>query len=284
VTTDNEVQALARELAGGTLPPELETKPEAKPEGEQKPTGEVTPKGDGATPPPDALADLAKDPKAAIGILLKHPELGPVLNRWADKGAAAQVREAVERVRGETRVQTEQELQEQAEAEHFQSLSKEELAEELATNEKAAAAYARFKERQQRGAGGASPEEVGLRIKVEAASGIIRTFLGLIEESGLPDEKKAELDPTNFTILGEDALPEWGKAIYTALIELAVQKKYDEEWESEKTSRLADLEEKRPDLSGGKTPGPALNLIETPSEVLLEKALAEKEQQRVKGG
>ncbi len=75
-------------------------KPPDTPEGGQPPTdekkgGEEPPKGE---TPPDPLAEYAKGKKPDVALkgLLANPELGPMLNRWADTAAKHQVEAATQ--------------------------------------------------------------------------------------------------------------------------------------------------------------------------------------------
>jgi len=287
---DPELAALEQELAGtGGEPPKTPPAPETPPKGEEPPKGkegegEQPPKEEdkgvegedkGATPP-DPLTELAKDPKF-LQRVLGHPVLGPKFNKWADGAAAAQVKAATER--GPTEAEVRQKVREEQEDKFFDGLSEEDLAEEL-KNKDAAAAYGRYQLRKEQKASTPSPGEMEHNIKVYATANLIQTYQGLIADSDLTDEVKEELQPQNFTKHGEGALVEWGKAIYTSLVESAVQKRFDTEWESEKESRLAELDGKRPAPSGGRPPGQMPDLMKTDSTEGLEQALAAESQKK----
>ena len=116
-----EVAALAAAIAGEEVPviiegkdsvsdldkPASDGKPPAKGDGEAASEGTPKPGAEGDGKPgegeeggeqEDPLKDLATN-KDALRVLLEHPELGPLLNRWNDRSAVAQVNTALERER-----------------------------------------------------------------------------------------------------------------------------------------------------------------------------------------
>jgi hypothetical protein len=206
--------------------------------------------------------------------LLAHPQLGPTLNRWADNAAQRQVEAAVRQAKGETEVETRQKAQEEREDAFFQGLSEEDLQEEL-KDKGAAAAYGRYQMRAQAKAS-IPPENLEFAAQVQATRGLIQTYTSMVDESTLPDAIKDTLKPELFTKHGENALVEYGKAIYLALVDQKVQERFDAEWESTKESKLADLDKTRPELTSGRVASPRPDLMATDSGILLEAALAQK--------
>lgn len=265
---DENLAALAGAIAGV---PE-EPKPEASvPPSEEK--GKEP--GEGVSPPPDGLASLDfSDPDKAVKTILEHPVLGKVIQRWADKAAVAQVRAARQQERESTTQQVEQEAAVQRLEEHFSGLSPQELAEELASDSRAATAYGQL---QAHKASQASPQDAEQQARVYATASVMQAYMQLV--AGLPEETQADLEPEKFAHLGDTAMTVWGEAIYKALVKTEVDKR----WEAEKQNRLAELERARPDLMGGRRSSGSPDIMGTPSELLLEGALAQKEQQR-KGG
>lgn len=266
-------------------PPPDETKPPegVQPPPEEKKDGEEEPKGE---PPPDPLAQYAKgkDPKDALKGLLANPELGPLLNQWADLAAKAQLKTAADRAKGTAESEA-QKAQEEKEDKLFEGLSQEELAAGLSDAEHGkenAAAYGRYQLRkQQPKTGMPSEEEMSNLVAVHATGSIIKTYIGMVDDSGLSPEKKAELQPGKFAHL-PDALVVYGKTVYEALVEDGVQKRFEAEWESVKETRLAELDPTRPDLSAGRRPGQMLDVMGTDSSEGLKHALALEEQKRNK--
>lgn len=238
--------------------------------GESGATGTTGGTGGGGTAPPQTVEDLLKDPK-----------LAPLIQRWADKSAAAQVRTAVGQVQAEDQ-QAQQQANMEAWSNYFAQFSKEELAEVLAESPEAAQAYGAV---QQYTAGqhqGASQQEVATAAQVYSYGHQISVYNGLLEASDLPQDQKDALKPENYTHLGAAGINTWGQAVQAALIKHEAQKaaktEIDTRWEATKQERLAELEKEHPGAAGsaGAPGAPGLPLIETPDEVLLESALGKK--------
>jgi hypothetical protein len=120
------------------------------------------------------------------------------------------------------------------------------------------------------------PENLEFAAQVQATRGLIQTYGSMVDESTLPDTVKDTLKPELFTQYGENALVEYGKAIYLALVDQKVQERFDAEWESTREGRLADLDKTRPELTSGRVASPKPDLMTTDSGILLEAALAQK--------
>ena len=221
--------------------------------------------------PPDPLKELK------LRQLLDHPTLGPELQSWADKVGVAQVKAALERERPAI-AQTERQQAANAQwDEHFSRMSQEEIGEEISADAKAASAYAQYQQRQQVRPG-ISPEEVERASEIYANAAQVAVYTHMLDNSGLPDEKKAELKPENFTHLGVDGLVTWGQSIGQAIIdarsEARAQELLTEKWETYKQEQLAEFETERPLVSSGHIKGAVPDLLGTPSAELLERALS----------
>lgn len=278
---DDERQSLALELdpASPSEPPPDDSKDSDTPE----------PKdvlGDQALPPNgDEDQDAGEEaPKLTVEGLLKDPEVGPQLQSWADKSAAAQVKSATERL------QTDQQ-QAYSSANmgqwdnYFRQFNQEELGELLAQDQQKASAYSRVQAWRQEQQQAAGSDQIATAGQVYAYAHQISVNNSLLADSGLPQEELAELAADKFTHLGAEGVTTWSKAIQTALIkhqaEAEIQKGLDTRWEAYKQEKLADLD---PDgsLAGSRpgSPTPSDLPIDTPSELLLEAGLEQRARRR----
>lgn len=285
---DEEVEALARELGAEPVEPPKPSEPPKTPDKGDEPSKDDQPpkgeeKGDDGTgkgeTPADPLAEYASDPEKALQGLLEHPKLGPMLNQWADRAARAQVEaEARKGPKAPTEAEVRQKVQEEREDKFFSELTKEQLDEEIAKDPSCAAAYGKYQLRQQEKAKVPSQEDMDQLVAAHATASLIVTFRGMVDDSDLSDEQKAELQPEKFQHLGRAGMPTWGKAIYLALVQL----KYDTEWASELETRRAEDDKKRPGSGGGRPPGSMFDLMTTDSSAGLEAGLAAEEKRRTK--
>lgn len=282
--------ALARELGAEPAEP-----PKTPPPSETPPKGEETPKQpdatEGAQPPAGEKKDGKEEPKGEtppdplegldLKDILAHPVLGPKFNQWADTAAKHQVEAATQGAKDTVKAEEERSLIEK-EDKYFSTITPEQLKIDLndeETGAKAAAAYGRFQLRKEQAANAPkapTPEETDFNVKVAATRSLVATYREMVDGSDLPDEVKAKLQPENYKQYGAEALPRWGKDIYEALVQL----KHDTEWESVKETRLAELDKDRPGSGGGRPPGAMPDLMETPSEVGLEQAIAAEAQKK----
>jgi hypothetical protein len=165
-------------------------------------------------------------------------------------------------------------------------MSQEELGDEISKDPKAAAAYARYQARQQKGA---EPDASGIAAAstVYAYSAQVTLNAKLLKESDLPADKKAELAGTNFVQdsttgapRGTEGLLAWGEAIQTALIgqaaEVRAQELLSEKWETFREEKLADEDPERPPVIQGDKTRPMGDLLGESSEAQLEHAFESK--------
>lgn len=302
---DDEIASLAQAISGE--PPVIEEKPggEVATRGEPKTTSQekketdasqeepkdkpkVEDKKDEQEPPEDKPPE--EDPLKGLKLraLLDHPELGPQLQEWADTGAVAQVRSALERQRPQIAADAKQQAEDRHWDEHFKEMSPEAVHEEIARDPKAAAAYAQYQVRQQ-SSQAMSPEAVKEASQLHAYGIQVATYNQLLEESDLPKEVKEKLGAGNFTEMGGaptgiQGIVAWGNAIYGALIDAEaaklVEAKLEERWEAYRQEHLAEIDGDRPPMSRGRKASLLPDLMDTPSEVLMEKALTQPEEKK----
>src|SRR3990172_803142 len=291
---DAEVNELAAAIAGEANPTIVEKpdsagpdgKPASKGEGQDASTslgeGNVTGEAESKEQKPEGEGGQEGgevDPLKGLDLkaLLEHPQLGPLLNSWADRAGAAQVAAALERERESIRSQAELTVDERHQDEHFSGMSREDIAAEIASDEKAALAYAEYEERRQ-AASEPNPDAIAAASQVYAYATRVASVSRVINDSELSVEAKAELAPENFTHLGTEGIVVWEKAVFEAMVSHEAgqhaQRLLDEKWETYQQEKLAEGDETAtaPTAAGRRTtnlPG----LIETPSEVLLEDAL-----------
>ena len=257
----------------GEPPPE---KPKAKapaskeepPDGEPKP--EVKP-GEGDEDPFKGM-----EPKDILAKLLEHPEVGPVLQHWADRAGDAQSLAAVEQERGAIANEARTQAEDAHWDEHFGKMSEEEIAEELAKDSKSAIAYSRYQQRQQEP--DLDPDRI---VRASQTYGYViqaETYVKMIEGSDLSAERKAELDPKKFMGQGPAGIIAWGTAIYEALIEQSARIKADAlleaEWETYQQEHLAETDGERPPMGRGRVASTLPDLLTTETPALFEDAFA----------
>lgn len=308
-TPEAEVAQLAAQIAGEADPTIVEgkdsvspqdqpppkgkePKPETKGDGTPASKGEEKVKGEGDEEPEegegkgeqeDPLKDLAADAKGALKVLLEHPDLGPILNKWADGAAVAQVTAALERQRPITEAETKQAEAERAEDAHFSGMTQEQITEEIAGDERAATAYARYQQRKE-SSGTPNAEAIAQTAELYAYTSRIAAVKSTLEESELSAEVKESLKPEHFTHLKAEGIREWEKAVFKAVVAheaTAMAEKLKEEgWEAYKEEHLPEIDGERPAVVSGRSTGPLPGLIETPSETLLESALSGKSKKK----
>jgi len=306
---DPEVAALGAAIAGEEVPaiiegkdsvsdlgkPASEGKPPAKGDGEAASEGTVKPGDEGDGEPregedggeqEDPLKDLAAN-KESLKVLLEHPILGPLLNKWSDRAAVAQVTSALERERPTIEANAKQLEAEHTEDAHFSEMTQEQIAEEIAGDEEAATAYARYRQRKE---AGALPNATAIAQASEIYSHATRvaSVSSMLEGSDLSAEVKESLKPDHFTHLGAEGIREWEKSVFQALVthEASVLsvKELAEKKETLNEEIMAEVDGERPALvSGGRRSNALPNLMETDSTVQLEQGLAAEEARRKVG-
>ena len=259
-------------------PPASDGKPESKVEGEEKP-GEGEEKGEKEVPFKGLEGALIADPKGTLKILLEHPDLGPLLNKWADEAGNAQVATALARAKPITEADTRQADAIRAEDEHFSSMTKEQVAEEIAGDEEAATAYARYQERKQ-AAGQPNAAAIAESSQYYSYASRIAVVQGLLKDSDLSPEILETLKPEHFTHLKAEGIVEWEKAVFKAIVtheasaiaakEIAAKK------ETLNEEVMAEVDGERPAIVSGRTDGPTPDFMKTDSGALLESALSQK--------
>ncbi|KKM93341.1 hypothetical protein LCGC14_1209370 [marine sediment metagenome] len=251
----------AKAPASKEKPPEGEPKPEVKPgEGDEDPWKGMKPK--------DILAKL-----------LEHPEVGPVLQHWADTAGDAQSATAIEHERGVIANEAKNQAEDAHWDEHFKDMSEEDVAAELARDSKAAIAYSRYQQRQQEP--DLDPARVTRASQVYGYAVQIETYNKILDESDLPDEAKAKLAGKNFTGQGPDGIIAWGVAIDEALVEQQAEVRanelMEERYETFQQEHMAETDGARPPMVRGRGAGGTMpDLIKTPTTDLFEDAFAQK--------
>lgn len=211
--------------------------------------------------------------------LRTHPTLGPQIKSFADQEAARQLRGKTNQIREEER---ERLITESART-HFDSLSKEELAEELAADPEAAELYGKIR---------AMPPPTS---DPEAAATIqyytrtIKSYASKITAAGLPKEIADTLAPENFLTQGGDSdevLEKWTSAVDEAVmkhrIAAEVSKLSREDPKSKELEKEAeeDSGKKEALLVNGKNTPALPDLTKTPGTTLLEDAFTRKAARR----
>jgi hypothetical protein len=305
---DPEVAELAASIIGEEVPAVIEGKdsvsPQAKttsdgkdvkPEDGKAPAseGKTGTEGEGDGKPEegggkgeqeDPLKDLAGD-AGALKTLLGHSTLGPILNKWADDAAKAQVTAALTQQKPITEAETRQAEAVRVEDEHFSSMTQEQISEEIAGDEVAAVAYAKYQERKQT-AGQPNAGAIAESSQIYSYASRVAVVSDLIKGSDLSAEIKESLKSENFThrqdgtATGAEGIKEWESAVFKALVtheasaiavkEIAAKKETLEE------EVMAEVDGERPAIVSGRAEGPTPDLIKTDSSVLLERALSQK--------
>ncbi len=303
---DPEVVALAAAIAGEEVPVIEEGKP-VSPDGKpvsketETPKDEGTPaSAEGVTPEggegtggeggdgggqEDPLKDLVAN-KESLKVLLEHPDLGPMLQKWSDRAGVAQVSAALERERPTIEANAKQLEAERSEDAHFSEMSQEQIAEEIAGDREAATAYARYQQRQEAGVA-PNADAIAQASEIYSYATRVSSVSSMLEGSELTDEVKESLKPEHFTHLKAEGIRVWEKAVLQAIVnhEAGVLSKtqLEEKWETYKEEQLAELDPERPAVvSGGRNQSALPSLMETDSTVQLEQGLAAEEAKRKK--
>ncbi len=248
-------------------------KPKAKaPASKEEPAGE--PEG---TKPKEGDDDPFKGmkPKDIIAKLLEHPDVGPVLQNWADRAGDAQVATALDTARPTIEADTRRLEAEKAEDAHFSGLTKEQIAEEIAGDEKTASAYARFQQRKEAGSP-LNAEAIVQTSQLYSYTSRVAAVTSLLEESELTAEVKETLKPGNFTHLKTEGIREWEKAVFMALLGHAADAKaeelLEERWETYQQEHMADTDAERPPMVRGREVAGVLPDLMTDTTKLFEDA------------
>lgn len=217
--------------------------PDAKPPGSpEAKEGEEGQKGEEGTPEDDKgeeKKEEPQDPLASLELadLLKHPILGPLVHRWADKGASAQSAVAVD----SAKVGWDEKAATDVLKEKFENMSEEELGRALSDPE-TATAFAALVEQRNKSRDEASDEAIATKGQRYGYAVQVGIYSEMLEKSDLPKEKKAELNPDNFTHLGSKGITAWGAAVQLALVEHESGAKakglLEERWEAFKEEQL----------------------------------------------
>ena len=267
---------------GDEVPPE---RPKAKkaPASKEEPAKEEP---DGGAKPKEGDEDPFKGmkPKDILRTLLEHTEVGPVLQQWADQAGDAQVATALDNARPNIEAETRRSEAERSEDAHFSEMTQEQIAEEIAGNQKAASAYARYQQRKEAGEA-PNAEAVAQSSQLYSYASRVAAVSGLIEESELTAEIKESLKPGNFTHLKAEGIREWEKAVFSALVEHDAEARanelLEERWETHLQERMAETDGSGPPMvRGRKVAGTLPDLIKTDTSVLFEDAFTRTAQEK----
>ena len=266
----------AEKPPSGEKPPE---KPKAKaPASKEAPAGE--PEGDGTPKEDDEDPFKGVKPRDVLVKLLEHPEIGPVLQNWADRAGDAQVATALETARPTIEADTRRSEAEKAEDERFSGMTKEQIAEEIAGDEKVATAYARFQQRKEAGSQ-PNAEAIAQTSQLYSYTSRVAAVSSLIEGSELSAEVKESLKPDNFTHLKTEGIREWEKAVFQALVthtaEARAEELLNERWETYQQEHLAETDGDRPPMVRGRKVAGVLPDLMTDTTKLFEDAFARKD-------
>ena len=268
----------------GKKPPDKgESKIQAKtPASKEEPSGGTPEDGKPKEGDEDPFKGL--EAKDILAKLLGHPEVGPVLQRWADQAGEAQSASAVEQERGTIADEARTQAEDAHWDEHFKDMSEEEVGEELAKDSKAAVAYSRYKQRLE-AKPELDPDRVTRASKVYGYAIQVATYDLMVKDSKLPDEKKAELKAENFKDHGPEGIIAWGNAVYSALIEheaeIRANELLNERWETFQQEHMAETDGDRPPMvRGRKVAGTLPDLIKTDTSVLFEDAFTRTAQEK----
>ena len=232
---------------------------------------------DGTTEP--SRSDVGKSKEELLSSLTldeikSHPTLGPALKSYADQEAARQFKgKTVEIER-----RTEEKLNLERAKKHFESLSKEELAQELAEEPDAAELYGRIKSMPPPNS--RPPDEVAV---VQYYNRVIKDYDAKRVAANLPKEINDKLDPETF-LLGKDGdsdtiLAQWTSAVDEAIIASKVAAERAKFSKVDSQSKDLDSQAKKDEEEGdskvlmeaGRKTRPILP-IETRSDLLLQDA------------
>lgn len=246
----------------------------------QVPGGEGSPQGesrseDGTTT--DSRSDEEKAREAVLSSLtledlLGHPTLGKVVKSHADKEAAAQIRGTTKQIEDRVRSQVEDEVA----IRHFKSLSKEDLADELANSEDATRLYARTV-----GAPPPPPPNPEGAATIQYFARMIRTYSDKL--TTLPSDIKTTLDPELWLkkpdVPGETLLDDWTSAVDKAIIaeqvKAATSSTKTEEESKQLNQTAKELENtKEPLAQNGRQGVPIPDVMKSTGDSLLADAFA----------
>lgn len=216
---------------------------DAKPAGApEAPKGEKGKEGEEGAPEGVKGEEKKAEPKdplegLTLSELLKHPILGPLVHRWADKSASSQSAVAVDRAK----IGWDEEAAVKALEEKFDAMSEEELGRAL-SNPETRDAFAALTERRNKSRDDASDEAIAVKGQRYGYAVEVGVYTEMLGKSDLPDEKKAELNPDNFTHLGPQGIVAWGAAVQQALVEHATDAKaktlLEEKWDAFQEEKL----------------------------------------------
>lgn len=170
----------------------------------------------GTTDPSRSDADKSKEDVLAnltLAELQAHPTLGPALKSFADKEAARQLKGATTHIRNQVREEVTMEFTKR----HFDSLSKQDLVEELASDPKAAEAYGKVMSAPPP-TPEPTPDQQGI---IAYYTGVIQKYSSKLAEAGLPADVALKLDPKTYLQTegdSEELLSNWTTAIDDAIL------------------------------------------------------------------
>ena len=184
--------------------------------------------------------DKEVDPLASLTIsdLLNHPQLGRAIQSWADTSGNSRL----EAERGRVRTELESEYEFNQLHSEFDGMTQEEWQELVSEDRKAVDRLARYRALQKMREGNQNEAQIAASAETFALATQIATYSELLKD--LDQEAQVKLDARNFqkrqdgSPAGRQGVVAWGKAIHEAL----VQKALDERWEAEKQNRLAKQE------------------------------------------
>lgn len=222
--------------------------------------------------PNDPLAGLTAEQ------ILAHPKLGPAFQSWSDKAARKQIDSELAKVREATRTETQQEIQAADFDKFVKSLTKTELAQELAADEDGfVAKYTAWKQSQDN----ADQGDVDRAAQVYALTTIVQSTLELIAGAGLSDEKTAELEAYRLDLIKDhdpQAAIKWQAKAQDLVAERKAEKLIEGDAEERVTAlanqQLAERNAGRPGAlaSPGRRAAPMPELLKTNTRSLIEDA------------
>lgn len=286
--TSAEPEPKLKEPPEAKKPPKAGDKPPEKPEAKAPASkeGPVVGESEDGEKPKEGDEDPFKGmkPKDVLVKLLEHPEIGPVLQHWADRAGDAQVATALDAARPTIEADSRQAEAERADDEHFSGMTKEQIAEEIAGDEAVASAYARFQQRKEAGSL-PNAEAIAQSSQLYSYASRVAAVSGLIEGSELSDEVKATLKPDNFKHLKAEGIRAWESAVFQALVLHEAEAKADvlleERWETYQQERMAETDGDRPPMvRGRKVAGTLPDLIGTDTNELFEDAFKRTAQEK----
>lgn len=161
----------------------------------------------------DPLADMS------IETLLKHPVLGPQVQSWSDKGAAAQIAAARERTKQELVPEVRASVEDEATDAYLKSLDPDERASIISTDPDLAIRWGEIQKAEQARANNLNPDAVNAAAMTYSAQLQINANLKLLEHAALTDADRADLAPQKYTDKGWAGLQEWSQALYSRVVD-----------------------------------------------------------------